>query len=176
MSTYGISSLLDEYCAGTRAWMYEAVFTWLDSTQQAAAAEEEEEEDGGGGGSSEQGGSRMFALFAEAGMGKSVFSAAMRTKLGVRANKDSSVIMVGGWAVCLSVGWLFGWLFGLFVCFSLVDKSTKLGVRPNKDSSVVMGMGGGRSWPIFFFSSNICYKPLSNLEVSRARPNKEPSG
>ena len=29
---------------------------------------------------------------------------------------------------------------------------------------------------VLFFLSNRCYKPLSNLEVSRARPNKEPFG
>ena len=100
MAPYGIPTLLEEYCPGTRAWMYEAVFTWLDTAPQEA---------GGSSGSSDEPGRRMFALFAEAGMGKSVFSAAMRTKLGVRTNKDSSVIMVGGWLGDLLVCWSVAW-------------------------------------------------------------------
>ena len=80
MSTYGIPTLLKEYCPGTRAWMYEEVFTWLDTAPLP---------DG-----SQAPGYRMFALFADAGMGKSVFSAAMKIKLDVRINNDSSVVMV----------------------------------------------------------------------------------
>ena len=73
MNSYNISVLLDEYEPGTRDWMYKKVNSWLDATADTTP--------------------RLFLLLAGAGMGKSVFSAVMHTKLFGRANRDSNVMM-----------------------------------------------------------------------------------
>ena len=73
MNSYNISVLLDEYEPGTRDWMYKKVNSWLDATADTTP--------------------RLFLLLAGAGMGKSVFSAVMHTKLFGRANRDRNVMM-----------------------------------------------------------------------------------
>ena len=91
MATYNIASLLSEYRAGTRQWMYDEVDAWLRGSSSTG-------HDQPAGGSSVACGdaapSRLFVLLAMAGMGKSVFSAAIHTKLLALTNKDSNIIMV----------------------------------------------------------------------------------
>ena len=77
MNSYNISVLLDEFMPGTRDWMYKKVNSWLDAASSAAADTTP----------------RLFLLLAGAGMGKSVFSAVMHTKLFGRANRDRNVTM-----------------------------------------------------------------------------------
>ena len=77
MNSYNINVLLDEYMPGTRDWMYRKVNSWLDAASSAAADATP----------------RLFLVLAGAGMGKSVFSAVMHTKLFGRANRDSNVMM-----------------------------------------------------------------------------------
>ena len=99
--TYNISALLSEYRAGTRQWMYDEVDAWLRGSSSAGPDEP-------AGGSSVACGdaapSRLFVLLAMAGMGKSVFSAAIHTKLLALTNKDSNVVMVSTWPEALSPG------------------------------------------------------------------------
>ncbi|GFH09203.1 WD_REPEATS_REGION domain-containing protein [Haematococcus lacustris] len=80
MRSYRIAQLLDEYHPGSRQWMYDQVNDWLNASSSSSP---------GGQGAA----SRLFLLLADAGMGKSVFSAVMHTKLVVRGNKDSSLVM-----------------------------------------------------------------------------------
>ncbi|GFH17743.1 WD_REPEATS_REGION domain-containing protein, partial [Haematococcus lacustris] len=77
---YRIAQLLDEYHSGSRQWMYTRVNDWLNASSSSSP---------GG----EATASRLFLLLADAGMGKSVFSAVMHTKLVVRGNKDSGLVM-----------------------------------------------------------------------------------
>ena len=76
MNSYNIGELWDEYEPGTRDWMYEKVDSWLDAASTAADTTP-----------------RLFLLMAGPGMGKSVFSAKMDTKLFCRANRDSNITM-----------------------------------------------------------------------------------
>ena len=89
MATYNIAALLSEYQAGTRQWMYDEVDDWLHGGSSAGSTAEP---------------SRLFVLLAMAGMGKSVFSAAIHTKLLALTNKDSNVVMVSTWPEALSPG------------------------------------------------------------------------
>ena len=73
MNSYNISGLLDEYMRGTRDWMYAKVDSWLDAAVDTTP--------------------RLFLLLAGPGMGKSVFSAVMHTKLFGRANRDHNITM-----------------------------------------------------------------------------------
>ncbi|KAL6759842.1 hypothetical protein V8C86DRAFT_1227862 [Haematococcus lacustris] len=75
---YRIAQLLDEYHSGSRQWMYTRVNDWLNASSNSSP---------GGAATA----SRLFLLLADAGMGKSVFSAVMHTKLVVRGNKDSGL-------------------------------------------------------------------------------------
>ncbi|GFH09406.1 WD_REPEATS_REGION domain-containing protein [Haematococcus lacustris] len=77
---YRIAQLLDEYHSGSRQWMYTRVNDWLDASSSSSP---------GGVATA----SRLFLLLADAGMGKSVFSAVMHTKLVVRSNMDSGLVM-----------------------------------------------------------------------------------
>ncbi|KAJ9527505.1 hypothetical protein QJQ45_025765 [Haematococcus lacustris] len=77
---YRIAQLLDEYHSGSRQWMYTRVNDWLNASSSSSP---------GGAATA----SRLFLLLADAGMGKSVFSAVMHTKLVVRGNKDSGLVM-----------------------------------------------------------------------------------
>ncbi len=88
VKSYGISILMDEYHSGSRAWLYQAVNAWLDLSVGDADAGERS--------SVRERASRAFILLAGPGMGKSVFSAVMQTKLAVRANKDQGLVMVSG--------------------------------------------------------------------------------
>lgn len=76
IASYKVSTLLSEYELGTRQWMYDEVFAWLDSSVAVPAS------------------SRMFLLLAGAGMGKSVFSAALSSMLEVRTNRDPDLVLV----------------------------------------------------------------------------------
>ncbi|KAL6756673.1 WD40-repeat-containing domain protein [Haematococcus lacustris] len=80
MRSYRIAQLLDEYHPGSRQKMYNEVNDWLNASSSSSP---------GGQGAA----SRLFLLLADAGMGKSVFSAVMHTKLVVQGNKDSSLVM-----------------------------------------------------------------------------------
>ncbi|KAL6756674.1 hypothetical protein V8C86DRAFT_3136436 [Haematococcus lacustris] len=80
MRSYRIAQLLDEYHPGSRQWMYDRVNDWLNASSSSSPGDE-------------GAASRLFLLLADAGMGKSVFSAVMHTKLVVRGNKDSSLVM-----------------------------------------------------------------------------------
>ena len=76
INSYGVSSLLDEYEAGSRMWLFDRLTEWLDALAQAHPK-------------------RMFLLLADAGMGKSIFSAVAATKLLVRENKGLLVMVSG---------------------------------------------------------------------------------
>lgn len=96
--SYNIARLLDDYHQGSRQWLYDRVNTWLcDCINQAAH--------NGHGGSERMTrveavpdgqSSRFFLMLADAGMGKSVFSAVMHTKLTMHANKEEGMLLVGG--------------------------------------------------------------------------------
>ena len=81
INSYGVSSLLDEYEAGSRMWLFGRLTAWLDALAEAHPK-------------------RMFLLLADAGMGKSIFSAVAATKLLVRENKGMLVTVSG----CARVG------------------------------------------------------------------------
>ena len=91
--SYAIPKLTTQYHEGSRQWMYDAVYTWLD------AATLEAKECGDGVAAVQ---SRLFLVLADAGMGKSVFSAVMSTKLQV-------------WLVALEAC-----LAGCWACFAVV--------------------------------------------------------
>ncbi|KAJ9532875.1 hypothetical protein QJQ45_010968 [Haematococcus lacustris] len=80
MRSYRIAQLLDEYHPGSRQWMYDRVNDWLNASSSCSPGDE-------------GAASRLFLLLADAGMGKSVFSAVMHTKLVVRGNKDRNLVM-----------------------------------------------------------------------------------
>ena len=77
IASYNIDGVFSEYIPGTRKWLYDAANEWLMSNRP------------NGSGASNSTGSpqedeairRMFLLFAEPGMGKSVFSAAIDDQL-----------------------------------------------------------------------------------------------
>lgn len=93
--SYNIACLLDEYHPGSRQWMYDKLNAWLDAcitpSTKAQAVEKSAEGPSGAAGAQP---SRAFLLLADAGMGKSVFSGVVHTKLTVRVNTDG-LIMVG---------------------------------------------------------------------------------
>jgi hypothetical protein len=98
--------LLDEFHPGTRQWLFDDFNAWLE---------------GGGGHSSSEGGggpaSRSFLLLAGPGMGKSVFTAVLQTKLDMRQNRAGAQLVVvrGGEDGICSLRWLARcrWLVGL---------------------------------------------------------------
>jgi len=93
ISSYSVATLLDEYVEGTRQWMFDCVNAWLHTAL----------------GSSHSGStagpippnSRLLLLLAGPGMGKSVMSAAMETKLMVRTHKNHRLVQVGPAGVSL---------------------------------------------------------------------------
>lgn len=89
LGSYGIARLLAEYDPGSRKELYKKVNKWLDTC--AAEANKQGAVPFG----QDQQTSRAFLLLAEPGMGKSVFSAAMHTKLTARTNKEHNLILVG---------------------------------------------------------------------------------
>ncbi len=93
IKTYNTSVLMDEYHSGSRDWLYRAVNTWLDSSVPTPLLPGV---DAGERSSVRERTSRAFILLAGPGMGKSVFSAVMQTKLAVRANQDQGLVMVSG--------------------------------------------------------------------------------
>jgi hypothetical protein len=99
MSTYGIARLLDEYHPGSRQWLYNKVNAWLEACDAAMRRYAGPVGGSGGVGNVPEGPaagqpSRMFMLLADAGMGKSVFSAVMHTKLTVEANREGRLALV----------------------------------------------------------------------------------
>ncbi len=82
IASYGVPILLDEFHPGTRQWLFDDFNAWL--------------EGGGGHGDSEGGGgpaSRSFLLLAGPGMGKSVFTAVLQTKLDMRKNRAGAQLV-----------------------------------------------------------------------------------
>ncbi len=105
IAAYAVATLLDEYHHGSRAWLYDEFAAWLNGQAPPPTADEGGADGAGdrttklnGGGASGGGGdgaaSRMFLLLAGPGMGKSVFSAVMHTKLAVLANKRAELVLV----------------------------------------------------------------------------------
>ena len=74
INSYALPKLTTLYHNGSRQWMYDKVCAWLDAATLKA-------KDCGDGMAAAQ--SRLFLVLADAGMGKSVFSAVMSTKLQV---------------------------------------------------------------------------------------------
>jgi len=98
-----VATLLDEYVEGTRQWMFEYVNVWLHtalgsidsgSTPCFAAT-------ASSAGPDIPPNSRLLLLLAGPGMGKSVMSAAMETKLMVRTHKNHRLVQVGDAGVSL---------------------------------------------------------------------------
>ena len=83
--SYNITTLLEDYVEGTRQWLYDDVRAWLDATNLSGSS-----------GAAGQPQSRMYLLLGGPGMGKSVFSAVMHTKLISRSVKRGNVELVRG--------------------------------------------------------------------------------
>lgn len=89
IKSYKIADLLAENREGSRQWLYDEANAWLDKQACVRVA------DGtlGPPAGQHKPDARMFLLLADAGMGKSVFSAKMEAKLTVRTN-TKAVLMV----------------------------------------------------------------------------------
>ena len=85
IDAYNVESLLEEYHAKTRLWLYDDVSAWL--SQEACAQGTCR---GGGVDAATGPSSRMYLLLAGPGMGKSVFSAVV----------VSLLLLLGGRKVC----------------------------------------------------------------------------
>jgi hypothetical protein len=69
LESYNIDGVFHEYHPGTRSWLYDSAKDWLLSHHPSNGSQSDEALH------------RMFLLFAEPGMGKSVFSAAIHKQL-----------------------------------------------------------------------------------------------
>lgn len=83
IQSYDIPRLQHDYHHMSRQWLYDMVMQWLDVCAGKAESS-----------GTDIKASRAFLLLAGPGMGKSVFSAAMHTKLTVRADLKQDIILV----------------------------------------------------------------------------------
>lgn len=74
---YSIEALAATYLPGSRQWMYDKISAWLDSITNRIHTWAPDSDNAAG----PQRPSRICLLLADAGMGKSVFSAVLNTKL-----------------------------------------------------------------------------------------------
>lgn len=84
VASYNLPQLAAEYVQGTRQWMYDEADKWLSS--QTAPSQAGAIWGPAAAANGAAAASRMFILAAEPGMGKSVFSAVVDTKLVARRN------------------------------------------------------------------------------------------
>ena len=75
--SYNIDGVFSEYIPGTRKWLYDAANEWLMSNRPHGSGASNSDAPP----QEEEAMRRMFLLFAEPGMGKSVFSAAIDDQL-----------------------------------------------------------------------------------------------
>jgi len=75
IASYNIDGVFSEYIPGTRKWLYDAANEWLMNSRPYGPGASSV------GSQKDEAIRRMFLLFAEPGMGKSVFSAAIDDQL-----------------------------------------------------------------------------------------------
>lgn len=97
IKSYSIQDLIKPYRKGSRQWLFNEVAAWLGKNVYVGDADllpqQPQLPDA-------QSARPVFLMLADAGMGKSVFSAVMATMLDVRAKTEPSMVMVSwGWSI-----------------------------------------------------------------------------